>query len=408
MDVNMNVAVDGDRAQHPQQLLARETVVPTVPTEADIRRYRENWQEEVDSAFQYRAMADGEPRTEVAAVYRDLAATEEKHAHFWEDRLKQAGKSVGPAKPSWRARLLSTIARRIGPGLVLPTVASREYIGRNGYAAQVESAPTSMAAQERTHARVLQSLLNRSPSGAEGSVLARLEGRHRAVGGNALRAAVLGANDGLCSNLSLVMGVAGATSTSTSEHALILTGLAGLLAGACSMALGEWVSVTSSRELAERELRIEADEVRENPEDEREELQLIYEAKGLKSEEARHLSSQLFRDPKAALEVLSREELGLTPDELAGSARVAALSSFLLFALGAAVPLVPLLFLHRSVALFGSLAASALGLIAIGIGISVFTGRPAWRSALRQLLLGLAAAGLTFGIGHLLGSVVAG
>jgi hypothetical protein len=241
-----------------------------------ILRFRSNWQDEVDSAFQYHAMAMSEPDEAVARVYRELGAVEEKHATFWEDQLRKAGIEVGPRKPSWRSRVLSWIARRFGAQLILATVATNEYKNRNEYLHQPETVGTRMTTQERTHARVLQSLLTRS-SGAQGNELARVEGRHRNVGGNALRAAVLGANDGLCSNLSLVMGVAGA---SPNEHFILLSGMAGLLAGAFSMALGEWVSVTSSRELATREINIERDELAFSPEEEREELQLIYEAKG--------------------------------------------------------------------------------------------------------------------------------
>src|SRR5215831_4964869 len=263
-----------------------------------IRRYRENWQDEIDSAAHYRAMAVGESDDAVARVYRALAAMEDTHAGFWEGQLRTAGVEPGPRRPSWRARLLAWIARCFGAQLILPTVARREYTSRNDYLQEPETAATRMTAQERTHARMLQALLRR-PSGASGGELARIEGRHRTVGGNALRAAVLGANDGLCSNLSLVMGVAGAA---VDSHGILVTGLAGLLAGAGSMALGEWVSVTSSRELAQREIRIEASELREDPEGEGEELRLIYEAKGLSPSEAQTMARRLLADPDRALE----------------------------------------------------------------------------------------------------------
>src|SRR3954463_1385631 len=306
----------------------------------NLRRFRANRQDEVDSAAQYRAMAAAEPDAGVARIYRELAEVEEKHAGFWETKLRDHGLDPGPRRPSWRARVLAWTARRLGPRMILPTIAQSEAVSRNDYAAQSETQHTQMPAQERSHARVLQAMLKR-PEGVPGSELARVEGRHRNVGGNALRAPVLGANDGLCSNLALVMGVAGA---STSGHAILVTGLAGLVAGACSMALGEWVSVTSSRELAERELRIEGDELAAAPEEEREELQLIYEAKGIPKDEARLLSARLLGDRGAALDVLAREELGIDPDELGGSARVAAITSFLLFAFGAMFPVLPYVF----------------------------------------------------------------
>jgi VIT1/CCC1 family predicted Fe2+/Mn2+ transporter len=366
----------------------------------DLRRFRSNRQDEVDSAAQYRAMAAAEPDAGVAKIYRELADVEEKHAGFWESRLRERGVEPGPRRPSWRARVLSWTAQRIGPRAILPTVAQREAVSRNDYVTQSETAHTRMPAQERSHARVLQAMLTR-PTGVAGNELARVEGRHRNVGGNALRAAVLGANDGLCSNLALVMGIAGAT---TSSRAILVTGVAGLIAGACSMALGEWVSVTSSRELAERELHVEREELAAAPEEEREELQLIYEAKGIPKEEARQLSQRLLDDRGAALDVLAREELGIDPDELGGSARVAAITSFLLFAFGAMFPVLPYLVTGGTTAVIASLIVSSVALFAIGAAITLFTGRPAWRSGGRQTLLGLAAAGLTFGLGHLLGT----
>jgi vacuolar iron transporter family protein len=371
---------------------------------ADLERYRRNRQEELDSAAQYRAMAESEAHAGTVDVYRRLAAVEEKHAAFWEQRLRQAGVEPGPHRPSFRARTLIWLARRFGASLVLPTVFAGEYAQRNDYVPQAETSQTGMAAEERRHARVLGGVLSRS-KGVEGSTLARLEGRHRNVGGNALRAAVLGANDGLSSNLSLVMGVAGAAAEG---RTILVTGLAGLLAGAFSMALGEWVSVQSARELAERELSIEKSELEENPEEEREELALIYESKGLGAKEANELSTTLMRDSSTALDVLSREELGIDPSELGGSPWTAAFTSFFLFALGAMVPVAPYVFLSERAAPLASFGASALGLFAIGIAISIFTGRSPWWSGARQLLLGAAAAGATYALGSAIGVAIGG
>jgi VIT1/CCC1 family predicted Fe2+/Mn2+ transporter len=225
------------------------------------------------------------------------------------------------------------------------------------------------------------------------------------MGGNALRAAVLGANDGLVSNLSLVMGVAGAD---MAAHAILVTGLAGLLAGSCSMALGEWLSVNTARESAERQIDTEADELEQVPEEEEEELALIYQAKGLPEELAKTLAKQLISNKKTALDTLVREELGIDPDELGGSAWIAAGTSFLLFALGAIFPVAPYFTLAGIPALIASLAASGVALFLIGAGTSLFTGRNVLFSGVRQLLVGLAAAGVTFGIGRLIGVAVTG
>jgi VIT1/CCC1 family predicted Fe2+/Mn2+ transporter len=375
-----------------------------MPTPRDVRRYRANWQEEIDSAARYRAMADGERDTGRAQVYRDLAGVEEKHAGFWEKRLTDAGAPPGPRRLSTRARILIWLARRFGPESILATVAADEYAGRSGYDSQAETAGTGMRSQERLHARLLGSLAARG-RGASGAELGRLEGRHRAVGGNALRAAVLGANDGLSSNLSLVMGVAGAA---TDQRAVILAGVAGLIAGAASMALGEWISVTSSRELAERELETERSEIELEPEDEREELELLYRAKGLDPAEARALSTEIISRPEAALDVLAREELGLDPEELGGSPWIAAGTSFVLFAFGAIIPLVPFLLARGTAAVLWSVGLSAVALFAIGAAITLFTGRGVLRTGSRQLILGLGAAAVTYGIGKLVGVAIAG
>ena len=370
---------------------------------ADVERYRENWQDEVDSAAEYRAMALSEADPKIAKVYSNLAKMEEAHIGFWEERLRAAGEQVGERRPSWRSRVVVWIAKRLGADAVLSTIAAKEAADRNVYVKQPETGGTRMSAQEQWHTRVLGQLIRTQPRGLSGSFLGRLEGRHRAVGGNALRAAVLGANDGLCSNLSLVMGVAGA---SIDRHGILITGVAGLIAGACSMALGEWVSVTSARELAEREIRIESSELQEDPKGEGEELQLIYEAKGLGASDAKRVVDQLLSDKTATLDALAREELGIDPNDLGGSAWEAALSSFMLFALGAMIPILPFLFIGSRVAVIASVVLSGLALFAIGAAITIFTGVTVWRSGSRQLALGLGAAGVTFAIGRLVGATL--
>ena len=371
----------------------------------DVARWLENRQEEIDSAFQYLAMADGEPRANVADVYRRLAAMEDKHAAFWEGHLRKAGLDLGQRRPSARARILAWLARRLGTGAILPTIAAGEYAARNDYLAHPETHGTAMTQEERMHASVLGTVLAKSSTGVAGGALASIEGRHRNVGGNALRAAVLGANDGLTSNLSLVMGVAGAA---VGEGTIVLTGLAGLLAGACSMALGEWVSVTSARELAQREMSIEKSEVEQNPGEEREELQLIYEAKGLPQQEADRLSRAVMKDERTALDTLSREELGIDPDDLGGSPWTAAITSFFLFSFGAIIPVLPFLFLTGDAAVIASVAAGGAGLFLIGAAIAIFTGRSFMHSGMRQLLLGFAAAAVTYVVGHVIGVAVSG
>ena len=372
---------------------------------ADARRYRANRQGEIDSAFVYRAMAAAEASEQLASVYVRLAEVEERHLGFWEDKLRAIGADPGPRRPSWRARIMRVLALRLGPQFVVRTVATLEQIDQTGYDDQPETEDTPMRDQERSHARVLRYIAGGSPRGVAGETLARLEGRHRALGGNALRAAVLGANDGLTSNLALVMGVAGAQLTSS---AILITGLTGLLAGACSMAIGEWVSVQSARELYQRQVRTEAAEIRSVPDEEEEELALIYEAKGLPQDEAQQVAKRLIADEGAALDAMVREELGLDPATLGGSPYSAGASSFALFALGAFVPLIPYFFAGGTTAVVAAIGCASAGLFLIGALITLLTGRGALFSGGRQLVFGLLAAGVTFGLGRLIGTVVGG
>jgi VIT1/CCC1 family predicted Fe2+/Mn2+ transporter len=370
--------------------------------EADAVRYRRNLQGEVDGSFLYNRLAQLEKDPALAGLYRRLGESEQRHAALWGKRLTDLGEE-GVADPSRRARFLSWLAGRLGPGLLVQVLAGTERRSRKDYDNQPEAAGSPLPADERSHARLLTAL--EGSGGMEGARIARFEGRHRAVGGNALRAAVLGANDGLVSNLSLVMGVAGATE---GGRGVLIAGLAGLLAGGFSMALGEWLSVQSSRELYEEQIAVEREELDMAPQEEEAELALIYQAKGIPEELARRLAAQVIASPGAALDTLAREELGVDPDTLGGSAWEAAVASFLLFCLGAVVPVFAFFFTSGVGAVMASLAVSALALFGVGAGITLVTGKSAWRSGLRQTLFGLVAAGVTFGIGTLLGAAISG
>ncbi len=374
--------------------------------EAELQhRYTANLQGEVDSAALYETLSKAEKNPQLAGVYARLAAIELAHAEFWKRQIESLGQRVPQLRPGFRTRALEWLARRFGPAFVLPTVNTLEQMDSGTYAAQPEAVAGGLPAAERSHARIIEALASPSPTGLSGPTLARLEGRHRGMGGNALRAAVLGANDGLVSNLSLVMGVAGAE---LAPRTILVTGLAGLLAGSCSMALGEWLSVNTARESAQRQIDTEASELEQVPEEEQEELALIYQAKGLPEELAKTLAEQLIANKKTALDTLVREELGIDPNELGGSAWAAAATSFMLFTVGAIFPVAPYFVLAGMPALAASLAASGVALLLIGAGTSLFTGRSVWFSGVRQLVVGLAAAGVTFGIGKLIGVAIAG
>ena len=370
----------------------------------DVRRYRANLQGEVDSAAVYGALGEAEAYPQLAEVYRKLASVESAHAQFWRGHLDRRGVHGVAVTPSFRARAMAWLARRFGPSFVLPTIAAAEARDIDAYDSQPEAVAGGLPTAERSHARVIEAAAS-TGAGLVGPDIATLEGRHRGGGGNALRAAVLGANDGLVSNLSLVMGVAGAA---TSAHTILITGIAGLVAGSCSMAMGEWLSVNSARELNQRQIATEAAELEQSPQEEKEELVLIYQAKGVPQPQAKALAERLLGDPETALDTLAREELGIDPTSLGGSAWAAAAASFCLFAFGAAFPVAPYLFLGGWSAVAASLALSGVVLAGIGAGTSLFTGRGLAFSAARQILVGYAAAAITFAIGRVIGASLGG
>ena len=373
------------------------------PTGNDIERYRANYLSEQEGVYLYSKLAEIESDTHLAELYRRLAAIEQRHADLWKDYLSRANATSPTYTPSWRIRTLLWLARRLGTGAVLSTVSSMEQQAVSEYDAQPEAVNAGLPADERSHTRLFSYLLSGARGGIAGPLLAQFEGRHRSAGGNELRAAVLGASDGLTSNLSLVMGVAGATLTG---HAVLIAGVAGLLAGAFSMAIGEWVSVQSARELNLHQIAIERQELQEAPKEEQEELALIYQSKGLDERTAKELSANLMQQSTMALDTLAREELGIDPKELGGSAWGAAITSFFLFAIGAIIPVFPFIFTNGFAAVVISLALSVLGLFGIGAGVSLTAGSPLWKAGARQILLGLLAAGITFGLGKLIGSAV--
>lgn len=370
----------------------------------DLARFAANYRNEMEGAALYREMAASETQDEVAELYRRLGRVEETHAEFWRRRIVKAG-GIVPEGLGWRTRILLWATRRFGAQTVLPWVAGDEARNRKVYDDQQETLGTEMGKQERSHARMLSLLASRSRSGWNGPAYSRLEGRHGAGAANNLRAMVLGANDGLVSTFCLVMGVAG---TAASPQTLLATALAGTLAGACSMAMGEWISVQSARELQEKQIAGEAEELAEVPAEEQEELSLIYQAKGFTPEEAGQIAARVISDKDSALDTLVREELGINPDDLGGSAMGAALSSFLVFLVGALIPALPMFLAPREHIVSASALSSALGLFALGAAIAIFTGKHPLLSGGRQLLIGLAAAGVTFGIGRLFGVAISG
>ena len=371
------------------------------PTAADIARYTENLQGEIDAIALYALLAEKESSETLTHFYTRMVDVETIHANVWRARLEAAGVDTSRMSPAWRARVLMFVARHFGPSLVVPTIAEHEASDEAMYDEQPE-ALARMPGDERSHARLFRELAN--GKGVEGGVIARIEGRHRGSGGNQLRAAVLGANDGLVSNLSISMGVAGA---SQGGHAVLIAGMAGMLAGALSMAIGEWLSVQSARELFAHHVKVEREELLNVPDEEEEELTLIYQSKGLTAQQARLMAQSIVGGELGrAVDTLAREELGIDPNELGGSAWVAAITSFFLFALGAIVPLSPFFFATGLPAVVASIVVSALALMVVGAAITVVTGSSVIKTGGRQVLLGMFAAAVTFGLGALVGRAV--
>jgi vacuolar iron transporter family protein len=331
------------------------------------------WLDEMRSAHLYRVLAEVEQGTPRAAMFAGLAREAEEQAAIWAKSAKLA--SVPAYVPDVRTRVVAALARRYGPRRIRGILAAMKVRGLSVYSHAAPGHPATTSVDE-------------------------VGKRHRGVGGQGnLRAAVFGVNDGLVSNVSLILGVAGASSNSS---VIVLSGVAGLLAGAFSMAAGEYVSVRSQREMYEHQIGLERAELEEYPKAEAEELALIYAARGMPEAEAHALATRTIADPKQALDTLAREELGLNPDEL-GSPWGAAVSSFLSFAVGAVIPLAPFLVSAGERALAGSMALTAVSLFGVGALISLFTGRSAVRDGLRMLAIGAGAGAITYGIGHLMG-----
>ena len=334
----------------------------------------ESWQEEKRSAWLYRVVAECERGTSRESLFKELAQAADEQSDIWLDVIAKKGGQIPAAfHPDLRTRVVAGLTRFFKPRAMRSVLAAMKV---RGMALYTRNPPHPMPTR-------LDDIGKRHQNGAAG---------------NALRAGVFGVNDGLVSNAALIYGVAGAA---PEPSIIILTGVAGLLAGAFSMAAGEYVSVRSQREMFEYQIGLERDELEEYPAEEAAELALIYAAKGMPIDEARRVADTLMQDSERALDTLAREELGLNPDEL-GSPWVAAISSFAAFTVGAALPLLPFLFGHGE-ALGLSIGLTALGLFAVGASMSLFTGRHAVLSGVRMLAIGGAAGLATYLIGAWLG-----
>jgi VIT1/CCC1 family predicted Fe2+/Mn2+ transporter len=391
----------------------------------------ENLKLERDAIVLYDALVAIEKDPARAAAFRRIAETERRHADIWVTRLTERGVAVPPpSRPRLRVRLIITLARAFGTGFVAEMVRALEgkeetlylaqgFVGDEALAAiaadeaanaevwrrldeERAAAPKSHSARVRARATVTEPgrdgvAIAKAATGAVPIV--RSERWHRAGQSGTLRATIFGVSDGLVSNTALVMGVAGAD---PAPSVILLSGIAGLLAGAFSMAAGEWVSMQSQRELFERQIELERAELEEMPEEEEAELAAAYRSKGFSAEEADAIAHRVFQDPEVALDTIVREELGLDPGQL-GSPWGAAIGSFIAFVIGAIVPVIPYLFLTGSAAFAVSLGVSLIGMFIVGAAVSLLTGKNPVFSGVRQVILGGAAAGVTFLVGRVIG-----
>jgi VIT1/CCC1 family predicted Fe2+/Mn2+ transporter len=399
----------------------------------DVAQSLENLKLEQDAIVLYDQLAVIEKDPRRAEAFRHIAANERRHADIWATKLRDQGAAVPErGRPRARVRLIILAARLFGTRAVSDLVKALE--GDEGaiYDTQGENPDIeAIAADEREHAEIWRRLdgergaartgqLRRAnateavtagdhPAVAAGrprppAAITGAEGWHRSARSGTIRAIIFGVSDGLVSNLSLVMGVEAA---SQDAQFVVLAGIAGLLAGAFSMAAGEYISMQSQRELLERQIELERAELEAMPEEEERELAALYMAKGFPRAEAERIAARMFEDPATALDTLVREELGLDPHEL-GSPIGASVGSFLAFAVGAVIPLVPYLLISGTAAFAVSLVLSLGALFLVGAAVSLLTGRGVLFSGLRQLAIGAGAAAVTYAVGTVIGVGVAG
>jgi VIT1/CCC1 family predicted Fe2+/Mn2+ transporter/rubrerythrin len=375
----------------------------------DVPQSLENLKLERDAITLYDELARIEKDPRRAEAFRTIAGNERRHADVWAGKLRELGATVPePDGPRLRIRTIVVIARLFGTHAVRDMVQALEGDEEQIYTEQSSPEVDAIAADEREHAAIWQRLsgtgaTTHAAHGPRPSDIAAGERWHHAGRSGTLRAVIFGVSDGLVSNLALVMGIAGASGGQGSF--VLLAGIAGLLAGSFSMAAGEYISMQSQRELFERQIALERAELEAMPQEEQAELAQVYRSKGFTEAEAATIAERMFRDPQHALDTLVREELGLDPDEL-GSAWGAAAGSFVAFGVGALVPVVPYFIVTGSGAFLASIALSLAALFAVGAGVSLLTGRSLLFSGARQVLIGAAAAVVTYVVGLAIGVAV--
>jgi VIT1/CCC1 family predicted Fe2+/Mn2+ transporter len=363
----------------------------------DVNKLKKQLQIEVDTAFLYESIAAIQSDVNLTRVLQSLAEIEKGHAKHMLEKVQTLDLTYEMPIPSSKAKFQLKVGKLFGYSSIISSLANIEKQFAVTTIKNKIELGEKLTGFEHNHLQIIEAVNNNEALNVSGGLLSKFESRHKSVGGNALRAAVLGSNDGLVSNMSLVMGVAGAA---VSNDTILLTGTAGLLAGAISMALGEWLSVQSSRELNQRQIELETEELEASPEEEKKELVLLYQAKGMNAADAQKLADKAFESPETAIDAIITEELGIDKE--------AATASFILFAIGAIIPLYPFIFLDGRSAILLSIGSSVVGLFGIGAAITLLTGKSILFSGFRQVAFGLVAAAVTYGIGTLIGVSLAG
>ena len=364
-------------------------------SKSDANRYKEYLRSEIEAASMYKILAQFETDPEKSEIFKQLSQSEIKHAQHWSEKLGNPTTEVTLQTSTPKLIYIRMVCSLFGPKKILPWLARIEAKEIGAYVHEVEG--QELLEEEKNHARILSKMALENPDNQQ---IREVWHTHRS--GGSVRAAVLGINDGLVSNFCLMMGVAGGTTTSGNLDFVILAGVAALVAGSLSMATGEYISVRSQKDIYEHQIDIERAELEEWPEEEEEELVLIYRAKGIEESQAKVIASALMADPNRALDTMAREELGLNPQDL-GSPWSAAISSLLAFALGALIPIIPILFSSGNISIILSAIFSSLALFIVGGIVSVASGKNIFVGAARMLLAGTLAATFTYGVGYLLG-----
>ena len=367
-------------------------------TSPDHHEWLHHLADEADAAFLYRELAGAERDDAKRRIYEELAHVEDRHTAMWQKLLAEAGVAAPPVRPSLRARTLAWLARRFGPGFLLPMLLEEEGREVKGYLSLYRRTPAgtaqdtalTLARESAEHAQSLSGIAGRSS-----------EPWHKTGAGGFLRNVVYGFNDGLTANFGLVAGMLGAQgSLETASHAVLVAGMAGTAANALSMGASGYLAAKSEREVFEHEIAMEREEIRLMPEVERDELQLIYQAKGIPADQAKQIAAEVMRDPERALGEKVREELGIseatsTPMRegwITGSAT----------AVGSLIPVIPFLFSTGPGAIWTSFGVAMLSHFAVGGARSLFTGRGVFRSGMDMFVVGLGVAAVGYFVGELI------